>query len=314
MNDGVSVIVCCYNSSWIIERCLAALLSQRTRPSFEWEIVVVNNSSTDDTREIAETILCKGRIPYQIVDEPISGLLNARKKGIPCANFHITIYCDDDNLLCETYVQTAYDIMKDRPEVGALGGKGIPEYQAKPDPFVLNYPGSYAVGSQVKHANSWIWGAGLCLRTLVVKEIYDTQTMYLTGRRGNVLMAGDDGELVMSVRLNGYQCDADDRLEYIHVLAAKRLTMEYFTKMHEGFALSIPIMNVYECILKRQSFFMIYIYYIKILIRYILRSFQKQTCQRRFWQRSALNSLKAYHFWSFGHLHNVYNELAKLYI
>ena len=53
--NGISVIVCCYNSAWIIERCLKSFVgSTKTHSSVLWEIIVVNNASTDDTERIAK--------------------------------------------------------------------------------------------------------------------------------------------------------------------------------------------------------------------------------------------------------------------
>ena len=110
--NGISVIVCCYNSAWIIERCLNALLAQQVPSSVLWEIIVVNNASTDDTERIANKVLQKGHISYQLINEPKAGLLNARKCGIRAARYSYTIFCDDDNVLCDIYVSTMYDQME----------------------------------------------------------------------------------------------------------------------------------------------------------------------------------------------------------
>ncbi|MFR7464613.1 MAG: glycosyltransferase family A protein [Phocaeicola vulgatus] len=59
-----------YNSAWIIERCLNALLAQQVPSSVLWEIIVVNNASTDDTERIANKVLQKGHISYQLINEP----------------------------------------------------------------------------------------------------------------------------------------------------------------------------------------------------------------------------------------------------
>ena len=89
--NGISVIVCCYNSAWIIERCLNALLAQQVPSSVLWEIIVVNNASTDDTERIANKVLQKGHISYQLINEPKAGLLNARKCGIRAARYSYTM-------------------------------------------------------------------------------------------------------------------------------------------------------------------------------------------------------------------------------
>ncbi len=267
MRDGVSVIVCCYNSSWIIKRCLEALILQKVDDRLKWEIIVVNNASTDNTKQIAVEILKDSGVAHQIVEEFEPGLLNARKKGISIAHYKYTIYCDDDNLLYNSYIQNAYEIINGQPDLGAIGGKGIAEFQSVPDPLVLKNIHSYAVGNQHKHASEYVWGAGCCLRTDIVKAIYSKQKMHLSGRKGKDLLAGDDAELVMSIRLNGYKSACDDCLEYTHVLPDNRLTLSYLTKMYQGFAMAWPIVSVYRIVLRRLPFIFVYIYYCKCLCK-----------------------------------------------
>lgn len=313
MKDGVSVIICCYNSAWIIKRCLEALLIQKTRDDLKWEIIVVNNASTDDTKQIAEEILSHGNVAYQLVDEWEPGLLNARKKGIICANYSYTIYCDDDNLLCDTYVQTAYDIISSRPDLGAFGGKGVAEFVSEPEPIVRSFLKAYAVGSQHDHASQYVWGAGACFRTDIVRSIYEKQRMHLTGRKGGLLLAGDDGELVMSIRLRGYLSDCDDRLVYTHVLASKRLTGDYLIKMIDGFSHTSPVIAIYKIVLKNNPYWFIYLYYTKNLYSYVKTLLLDKSKWKRTNLRYLKSSIEAYNIWSFQYLHGIYNELHLLY-
>jgi len=51
---GVSIIICCYNSAWVIGWTLEALLAQRIRDIPSWEIIVVDNKSTDGTPQDVE--------------------------------------------------------------------------------------------------------------------------------------------------------------------------------------------------------------------------------------------------------------------
>ena len=103
LNDGISIIICCYNSEWIIARCLDALKQQRFSTPLEWEIIVVDNACTDETTTIVGRYLKE--LPLRIVFEPEPGLLNARKRGISVAKYQYSIFCDDDNILCPNYTQ-----------------------------------------------------------------------------------------------------------------------------------------------------------------------------------------------------------------
>ena len=82
MERGVSVIICCYNSAWIIQRTLESLKTQRFRFSIPYEIVLVDNKCTDNTVAIAEDTMENGEIDFKIVRENKPGLANARRKGI----------------------------------------------------------------------------------------------------------------------------------------------------------------------------------------------------------------------------------------
>ena len=72
--DRISVVVCAHNEEAYLAPCLHALLAQTRRPD---EILVVDNASTDRTREVAEAVP-----GVRVVDEPRLGLVLARERGL----------------------------------------------------------------------------------------------------------------------------------------------------------------------------------------------------------------------------------------
>lgn len=253
LKRGISVVICCYNSAWIIERTLDALKKQIIRKGLSWEIVLVDNNCSDETVSVAQKTMEGCNIPFQIVEEKESGLANARKKGIISVSYDVVLYCDDDNLLCPDYIDTMYGIMRSDQNIGATGGKGIAEYQVEPDPIVKANPGCYAVGSQKEH-DCWLFGAGLTLRTELVREVYQHQKCYLMGRQGKKLLSGDDSELVMSMVVRGYKIAPTDDVYYIHVLKADRLNEDYFEKLYQGLVLPQPVFEVFRSVIDGKPF------------------------------------------------------------
>lgn len=253
MEKGLSVVICCYNSGWVIERTLNALKKQNVDHELSWEIILVDNCCSDNTVELAKRTMKDCTIPFRITKEERPGLANARRKGILEVRYDIVIYCDDDNLLSERYVQTMYDIMRSDERIGASGGKGIAEYQVEPDKIVRDNSGAYAIGSQLDH-DCWLFGAGVTLRTVLVREIYDKQRCYMMGRRGGELLSGDDSELVMSIVLRGYRIAPTDDATFIHVLKANRLTAEYYKKLVEGLERPLPVFEVYRMVINGEPF------------------------------------------------------------
>ena len=56
MSPGISVIICCYNSVERIEPTLQHLYAQKGLPTTEWEVILVDNASTDNTASVATGI------------------------------------------------------------------------------------------------------------------------------------------------------------------------------------------------------------------------------------------------------------------
>ena len=88
MAHRLSVIVCAFNEESYIEACLHSVLAQSRRPD---EVIVVNNASTDRTRDIA------AQVPgVRVVDEPRKGLTRARETGRLAAGSDVLLFLDAD--------------------------------------------------------------------------------------------------------------------------------------------------------------------------------------------------------------------------
>ena len=303
MRNGISVIICCYNSSWIIKRCLEALECQVTPRGFNWEIIVVNNNCTDGTIDVVNSYKESSSLNIIIVDEKTPGLLSARKKGIFTARFNYTIFCDDDNLLCPDYVYGMYKIMESDYSVGCAGGLGLPECSIAPYPEFKMYWGCYALGSQ--KSNRLLYGAGLCVRTEIVVEIYTNQKLYLTGRAGEKQLAGDDGELVASILLRGYKKTSDDNLTFTHVLHPKRLSWEYLCEMVIGFANAYPVSHAMQYVLKDYPKILLILDYMRCYVKFLESCGFKKNRTEMLLRNYYVNVIKAFHFWGWAKLFEI---------
>ncbi|MBR1467659.1 MAG: glycosyltransferase family 2 protein [Bacteroidaceae bacterium] len=308
LKDGISVIICCYNSGWIISRCLEALKLQKVRDGLLWEILLVDNNCSDDTVGKAAATMTGSAVDFRIVKEPSPGLLNARKRGIEEARYSYTIFCDDDNLLCPVYIDTMYEILSSDSKIGAAGGKGIAEFECEPDIRILKHIRGYAIGSQMG-SKEYLFGAGLAIRTDVTRDIYKNQTMYLTGRMRNKLLAGDDTELTMAIQLRGYSLYPTDNISFVHVLRKKRLSWEYYQQMDAGFKRSDPAIMAMRGALMNKSFFHScvtgYIIAIYLFLRYLIL-FRKEDASAI--RHSNSTRISNFHAWGLGTLKKIHSQ------
>ena len=311
MERGVSVIICCYNSAWIIQRTLESLKTQRFRFSIPYEIVLVDNKCTDNTVAIAEDTMENGEIDFKIVRENEPGLANARRKGIKEIKYEYVIFCDDDNLLCTDYISTAIDILDKMPDVGAVGGKGIAEFEIEPAEIIKDHLDCYAVGSQTEHKD-WLYGAGLALRTSLVRDIYNNQQCYMMGRKGSELLSGDDSELVMSIVLRGHKIYATDDIFFTHVLKANRLTEEYFHRLYKGLILPLPAFDVMRAAIYGNRFceaIKDYLYYYKRYIKYSIVFWKPFSKSKR---ELAFDKVEQFRYWGIFRLHKIYRQWIQI--
>ena len=113
----VSFVVPAYNEEALIASCLAAIRAEIARTRCRAEIIVVNNGSSDATREIASSIP-----DVKVVDEPQRGLVQARRAGCVASNGALIANIDADTILPEGWLRTALAEFSRRPDLVALSG------------------------------------------------------------------------------------------------------------------------------------------------------------------------------------------------
>ena len=124
--QGISVIICCYNSSARLTETIKHISLQKG-VNFPFEIILVDNNSTDDTAKAAEQLFLKFKINYKLVSESKPGLTYARKCGVLHAKHEILIFCDDDNWLDENYLINVKKGFAKYPDAGNLGAWSTPD-------------------------------------------------------------------------------------------------------------------------------------------------------------------------------------------
>jgi len=123
----LSVVIPTYNRAAILPRALESLLSQDLDPG-RYEIIVVDNNSTDETRQVVESFV--GKTPsVQYVFEPRQGISYGRNAGIRAAGAAIVAFTDDDVRVSRDWATTILTVMAAHPEAACIGGKVLPNWQ-----------------------------------------------------------------------------------------------------------------------------------------------------------------------------------------
>jgi glycosyltransferase involved in cell wall biosynthesis len=258
----VSVVICCHNSARVLSDTLAHLANQVVGPDLAWEVVVVDNASTDETTDLARRWPAASRAALRVVVEPRLGLAYARARGVEAARGEIISFVDDDNWLCSAWVQTVADVMRAHPEVGALGGIVAPVFETEKPSWFDPVAYLYATGPDGEPAGDvtgmhMLCGAGLSVRRSALTDIKKKGfTAIAVGRQGSDVGAGEDSEMTYCLRLSGWRLWIDPRLRIRHFLPARRLTWSYARRLAYGSAYATPERDalVYACKPPRRGF------------------------------------------------------------
>lgn len=126
----VTVIICTWNRSKTLAVALTSLAACVVAPDVEWEVLVVDNNSTDDTRRICESFTEKsaGRVRYLF--EAKQGKTHALNAGICEARGEILALTDDDVTVDSLWVAKIYDAFQ-RYDCAAVGGRIVPVWKCK---------------------------------------------------------------------------------------------------------------------------------------------------------------------------------------
>ena len=108
----VSVIVPCYNQCQFLPDALTSIKHQKFQ---NWECIIVNDGSTDATREISES-WCKADTRFRYIEKANGGLSSARNYGIKNSNGKYILPLDADDIIHANYLNSAIKHFEKFPE------------------------------------------------------------------------------------------------------------------------------------------------------------------------------------------------------
>jgi glycosyltransferase involved in cell wall biosynthesis len=244
---GISVLICTYNGAKRVTATLQHLAKQQLPSFIPWEVLLVDNNSSDDTLAIGAACWqnCGAPVPLRLLRQPIAGKSHALELGFLQAQYRYICIVDDDNWLAPNYLNLAWEIMEAHPDVAAVGGVGRPVCEVEPPAWFDDFAIDYAAGRQAQASGDitsvpgFLYGAGSFIRRAAWERIHQAGfKSLLTGRNGSKLSSGEDNEMCYAFALAGYRIWYDERLTFEHFIPASRLNWNYVRRLYQGNATS----------------------------------------------------------------------------
>lgn len=238
-NPKLSVIIPTRNRSALLGNALNSLITQQY-PKDDFEVIVIDNGSVDDTKAVVDSFIGKLNIYYQYNNTP--GLHVGRHVGLNNARADILVYADDDIEAYPTWLEAIYESFQDG-NVVLVGGKNLPKYEIPPPFWILqkwynlmeygHCVGELRIldfGDEIKEIDPlYVFGCNFSIRKRIVLEAGgfhpDSMPFELIRYRG-------DGETHVSnyIAANKLKTIYNPAASVYHLVTKDRLTVDYFCK------------------------------------------------------------------------------------
>lgn len=233
----LTAIICTYNRAKYIGPLLESIAANDLAKE-EYEILLVDNNCTDNTREVCETFAETHKdVTFRYVVESEQGLSAARNKGIHEAKGDVIVYIDDDALVDSWYLRTVAEYMSAHKEIDAIGGPIIPLYEETEEPkWMTRYTkellcGYLYFGEAIRPfpGERYPGGGNAAYRS----EVFSLVGLFNTalGRKGNSLMGAEEKDIFDKMKVCGMRFMYLPKMILHHIIPQKKLESDYFNRL-----------------------------------------------------------------------------------
>lgn len=124
----LTIAICTYNRCGMLSKTMDAILGQEVPAGVAWELLVVDNNSKDQTREVV-TAYASRHPQVRYLFEPQQGITHARNRTLAEARGSILACTDDDILPAPNWVRSILRTAEEHPDLDLFGGKVLPTNQ-----------------------------------------------------------------------------------------------------------------------------------------------------------------------------------------
>ncbi|MBL7071374.1 MAG: glycosyltransferase [Candidatus Omnitrophica bacterium] len=248
MSIRISSIICTYNRQRYLRKAVQSLVEQ-TLPNEQYEIIVVDNGSSDDTKRVIKRLSNIQNLRY--IYDPTLGLSQARNTGWINARGEYIAYLDDDAMAFPQWLEKILEVFENvKPKPGCAGGR-IELIWETPRPNWISDKLLPALGkvnwSQTPifiNKDQWIPG-GNCAFPRGLLESMGGFSVDL-GRKGGNLLCAEEIQLQNRLNEKGYRCFYHPEIAIRHHVLPLRLSKKWFLRKSFGQGVSDAVINLVQ--------------------------------------------------------------------
>jgi glycosyltransferase involved in cell wall biosynthesis len=288
----ITVILCTYSRHESLSKALESLAASKLPDSIEWEILVVDNNSTDQTREVVEDFCSRYPGRFRYLFEPLQGKSYALNSGIRESRGTILAFADDDATVEPEWLWNLTSALQDGEWAGA-GGRiipvwpgSLPRWLSTEDPSTMGPYVAFDLGMEVGPLSRPPYGANMAFR----REQFEKYGGFRTdlGPRPGSEIRREDIEFAQRLLNGGERLRYEPRAVVHHPVPEGRMTKSFVLRWWFWFGYSEIVESRQQCdgrwILRGVP-----LYLLRRLLRWTLqwivsiRAPRRFSCKRTIW-------------------------------
>jgi len=229
---NITVAICTWNRARILDQTLRSLAAVDVPPGVEWELIVVNNNSSDDTAEVIAGH--KKRFPLRSLDEGRQGKSNALNRAAEAAVGEWILWADDDVLFDPLWMRSYADAILANRGASFFSGRVSPYFETPPPNWIRegwrHLRNVYAVREfgdrpfPIGEIGEAPFGLNWAVRAEVQKRYTYNPDL---GRIGSRRLTGEETEVIASMMDDGHGGFWIPAARIRHVIPPERMTLKY---------------------------------------------------------------------------------------
>jgi glycosyltransferase involved in cell wall biosynthesis len=233
----VTVAICTWNRCALLQQTLEQMTRLIVPAELRWEVLVVNNRSTDATADTVRAFA--GRLPIRMVDEPQAGLSHARNRALEASDADLLLFTDDDVMVEPSWLTAFVEAAARHPDAAGFGGPIAPWFRDPIDPIIVEAFPIVASGfcgldhgepERALAPTDEIYGACMGFRRARLGGLAFDPTLGPVESTGRV---GDETDFLTRLRARGEQVIWVPTMRLQHYVDPKRATMGYLRRYHD---------------------------------------------------------------------------------
>ncbi|MEH2373127.1 hormogonium polysaccharide biosynthesis glycosyltransferase HpsE [Nostoc sp.] len=242
-----TVAIPTYNGAERLPKVLELLLNQKEIENLSWEIIIIDNNSSDNTNEVIQYYqkTCTQKFLLRYFLEKKQGITFARMRAISEARGEFIAFVDDDNLPAPDWVFQSYTFGKNHPQAGAWSGQIHGDFEVSPPEDFTRIQAFLAIrehGSQEYQFDADNLrlppGAALVVRKQAWCDSVPKELVF-NGRLSKLMVGGDDTEALLYIHKAGWEIWYNPAMHIAHQIPHWRLERDYLLVLARGCGLCI---------------------------------------------------------------------------